>query len=187
MNHLRVTAVSAILVAAACYGGGANDYADYVEEVADMSPQEIMESMTKPIELNESTMENLVAAMTEMQTLGDKYEAGSDMANMASAWSANSEGMRVLGKHGFKNPMEFQRVVASVAGAMAAVEMEGREEEMAKAQAQMEAMKSQMTEEQYNMLVASSQAALGGISDQPAGNVELVKKWRERLDAIGDN
>jgi len=89
--------------------------------------------------------------------------------------------------HGFKSVMEFQRVTASITKAMAAAEMEGREDEMAANRAKMEEMKSQMTEEQYNAMIASQNAVVGTVTDSPDGNVALVKKWRDRLEAIGEN
>lgn len=180
----------ALAVLSACGGGAAVEEAQqFAEEMSEMTPAERLAASRTPVQLSESDMKNFVAVMTEMQALADSYDDASpdsDIAAMGMGLEANAEAMKILRKHDM-TVLRYQQVTHSVMAALAASEMEGREEETAAAQAQMEAMKSSMGEEQYKAMMETRNAMLGTMTDQPEGNVELVKRWRDRLDALGDS
>jgi hypothetical protein len=67
--------------------------------------------------------------------------------------------------------------------------MEGNESDLAAEQAQLEQMKATLPPEQYEAMMnarKNAEAMMGSIRNQPAGNVELVARYREELEAIGN-
>jgi hypothetical protein len=130
--------------------------------------------------------------MREFKRLGLDYEdrvgddPGASVGNMATAWAANREAMDILRQNNFDLP-RFQRVTYSIMAAMAAAELSGNESKMKEGEAQLEAMKGKLPPEMYEqMKKAQEQAAqmTQQFMNQPAGNVELVSRFRAELEAL---
>lgn len=183
----RIAATACLL--AAC-GGGSDLESSDAAAPGDMmdggAAATAMAPITSPVHLSDSDMERFVAVIADMKTLGGEYadmkDAG-ELGNMGAGWAASAEAMAILRQHGFEDVMAFQRISFSVGSAMAAAEMEGRSAEIEASRARMEQMKSSMSEEQYNMMMQSQEQSMGMITNQPDGNVELVRAWRDRIEA----
>lgn len=184
-----------VILLAACGGGepeAAETAGDAMEMAGEAAGMAGMAAISEPIALDETEMERFVGALQALQRTGEKYEdrtdGTGDWANYGAAMAANAEAMAILREHGYTQPQQFQRVAYTIGAAMAAGEMEGREDQMAEAQKQLEAMKGQMSDEQYKAMVQSQSSAMGMISNQPEGNVELVRAWKDRIEAaVEDN
>lgn len=188
-----MTAMRSLLLLAmftAACGGGESDVADTASEAMEMAEQAggmaTMAAVNEPMALDETDMERLVGALEALKRTGEKYEGrtdGSSWSDFGAGVAANAEAMAILREHGYASPQAFQRVVYNVGAAMAAAELRGQEEQMAQARQKMEAMKGQMSEEQYKAMMQTQQGAMSMVSDQPEGNVELVQAWKDRIEA----
>jgi hypothetical protein len=96
--------------------------------------------------------------------------------------------MAILRDHDL-DVMQFQQLSMSVMMAAAASEMEGNESDPAAEQAQLEQMKATLPPEQYEAMMSArknAEAMMESIKNQPAGNVELVARYRDQLEVIGN-
>lgn len=178
---------TAVLLLLACGGGNDAPPPDAPPSADAMSAAAAaMTPVTTPVKLSEADMGRFVAALEELSALSEDYRdktGGTEIGQMGVGLAANAEAMAILRRHDFKDALAFQRVAYSVGSAMGAAEMEGHSAEIEAATAKLEGMKSSMSEEQYNMMMKSQQQAKGMVSDQPAGNVALVKAWKDRIEA----
>lgn len=146
----------------------------------------------EPVALTESDVEHFVGALEELQATGLRYESRlgsdpSDATSLAEGFRGSAEAMAILRKHGFDVP-RFQVVSYSVALAMVADQAAASAPEVNEAVAQVEKMKGQIPKEQYDAMLAGAQSAAALSQDmqkQPAGNVDVVKPFRERLERLG--
>jgi hypothetical protein len=75
-------------------------------------------------------------------------------------------------------------VAYNISAAMAAQDMDAGTD-LAADRKHLEAMKSQLTKEQYDMLVKAHEQMASMMTNQPAGNKDVVARWADRLDAVG--
>lgn len=144
------------------------------------------------VALTERDMERFLTVMRELKRLGVGYDAdasdpGSAIAGMASAWAANREAMAILQANDL-DVVRLQQLTYTIAMAMAASEMEGNAAKMQESAAQIEAMKGQLPPEMYEQMKQGQEAAEAMtrvLLEQPPGNVELVRRYRAELDALG--
>lgn len=183
----RGTLAIALITALAC-GGGADEAAPDAAAAMQATTTAAMAPITEPIALSESHMERFVAVLGEFKALGEEVRPlGSDAANLGAGLAANAEAMAILRRHDFEDLRAFQQVGYSIASALGAAELAGREDEMAEARRKLEAMKESMPKQQYDAMIQAQGMATGMVSNQPDGNVELVQRWRDRLEAAGTN
>lgn len=184
----RAIVASALCLVSACGGSG-----DSSSDAVPATPESVaLATIPEPVQLAAADVEHFIAAAGEMKALGvdlDKNRAdnSSDLTATMTAWQSNSEVMAILRKHEF-DLQRFHRVTYSIMMAVAADEMGKQGGEMEKAKAQLDAMKSQMSPEMFETMKKSQEQAMGmskQVMNQPAGNVELVRRYRERIDAIG--
>lgn len=196
MLKSRLTALLTTFALVACSGGGedtAKDSADAAAAAATAAGQAATTlGALEPVVLTESDVEHFVAALEDLQRAGVRHEARlgsepSEARQLAEGLRGSSEAMSILQKHGF-DLARFQVVSYSVALAGAAAEAEGSAPKMDEALANLEKMKGQLPKEQYDAMLAGLKASSGVVEDlqkQPEGNVELYKRYRERIERIG--
>ena len=134
-------------------------------------------------ELSERELKNMIAAMTEIEAM--EGEINTDSPSMFEAISANDKAMAALRRNDF-NPESFQSTVYNVVLAMGALEMRGQKEQLDQAVAQLEAMKGQIPESQYNYMKEQVLGTIQLFERAPESNVVLVEKFKPELDAIGE-
>jgi hypothetical protein len=178
-----------------------------VPVVAQMSQEEAMklaqqyqgqgagmqEAPPPAIELTEKDVTGFIGSVEDLQELGvaSQIEADKDgKLEMSEALAANHEAMSILEGHGF-TPERFQQVAYSVGYALAALQMKGKEGEIDEAWAAQEKafekMKGQLSDEQMQLIrsqVGTAKAAMHQIEDQPAGNLELVRKHMDEIQRV---
>lgn len=145
----------------------------------------------EPVTLREQDVERFVTVMREFKRLGletskSAGDPGSSVTGMASAWGANREAMAILRTNDFDLP-RFQQVTYSIMMAMAASEMEGKSMDTQGSAAQLEAMKGKVPPETYEaMKKAQAQATQmnQSMQNQPEGNIELVKRFKEDIESL---
>lgn len=171
-----------ILMLTACGGGAANG-GDAASD-ADMSAATAsMAGVTEPMELTDKDVENFIAILEEMKALGERYtDSDGDLKNVGAGIMASQKAQAILRKYDY-DPVRFQRVAYNISAAMAAGDMDGADLEADRKQ--LEAMKSQLPKEQYDMMVQAHEQMAGMMKNQPAGNKEVVARWADRLDAVG--
>lgn len=152
---------------------------------------------TQPMTLTDAKLGGFFDAMDEFRALGNKT-AGGDPSRpeaFARALGVSNESDAILRKHGFADLGEFQRVAYNASMAYGVLEKGGKEAvrkklEAAKAdQARaMEKMRAQLSPEQMMMISGQMEAGMamaGKMQDVPDENLELMKKYRERMAKLG--
>jgi hypothetical protein len=145
----------------------------------------------QPVALAEQDVEGFLTVMREFKRLGletrrDSDDPMSSVGAMATAWGANREAMAILRDNDFDIP-RFQQVTYSVMMAMAASEMDGNSGNAQASAAQLEAMKGKVPPAQYEAMkkaLEQSTQMVEAMSKQPEGNIELVKRFKEEIDAL---
>ncbi len=178
------------LALAAC-SGSADSATDEGNAAATPGATAALATMN-PITLSESDVEHFVAALEDLQRVGVRQEKRlgadpSDARQMAEGLRGSAEAMAVLERHGF-DLVRFQTVGYSIGLAAAAAESGRSAGSMDSAVANLEKMKGQLPKEQYEAMAASLKSAgaiVEDLSKQPAGNVDLYRRYRERLERIG--
>lgn len=138
------------------------------------------------ITLTDSHVERFIAATKELKAQNFDYEMpdGSGAANWSEAFRGNKQLNAIIQKHGFSDGAAFENTVYSIVAGIANMEMEANRAEIEEAKAQLAQMKDQMPAETYAMLEQQMLGITQMFSDQPAGNVEVVRKYRQQLEAL---
>lgn len=134
-------------------------------------------------ELSEAEVKNVIAAMKDLDGL-ENSGIDTDSPDMFDAISANNEAMSILKKNDL-DANSFRVAVVNIALALGALEVEANRPQIEATLAQMEAMKGQIPEEQFNMIQQQVTGALALVERAPKSNIELVGKYKAELDAIG--
>jgi hypothetical protein len=187
--RLSVGILAGVVCLVAACGGGSESSADASSAAA--SAQVTLSAVPEPLKLSENDVEHWIAAAGELKALGvglqeKQGDSPTDLTATMISWHTNREVMAVLRKHEFDLP-RFHRVTYSVMMAAAADGMSQQSGEMEKAKVQLEAMKATMSKEMYEMMKKQQDQAMEltkQVMNQPEGNVELVRRYRERIEAI---
>lgn len=174
MKTLMITVTTACLALAAA--AQAQAPADGQAWLAELRNAEVRE-------LSDREMQNMIAAMKDIEAMGDDIDT--DTPNMFEAIAANDEAMAVLRRNDF-SPEGFQSTVYNVVLAMGALEMQGQKEQLDQAVAQLEAMKDQLPEAQYQYMQEQVLGTIRLFEKAPESNVRLVEKYKGELDSIGE-
>jgi hypothetical protein len=177
---------SVVCLVAACGGGS-----DSAGDSAAASAQVALAAVPEPVKLDENDVEHWIAAAGELKALGvglqeKQGDSPTDLTATMISWHTNREVMAVLRKHEFDLP-RFHRVTYSVMMAAAADGLSRQGAEMEKAKVQLEAMKATLSKEMYESMKKQQEQAMEltrQVMNQPEGNVELVRRYRERIEAI---
>jgi hypothetical protein len=153
----------------------------------------------EPIQLSDSQVKGFFDAADELSAIGKKWgeasQAGSaNPQELATAMQATDTTLEILGKHGFKNVNDFQRVAYNVAMAYSVLEQGGTEavqKRFAEAKAEREKAIAQLRErmppDQVQMLeqqLSQMEEMAGMMKDVPAANVELMRKYQSRMKKL---
>ena len=193
MRPAGILALSVLLLAC---GGETPEVAtdDAQVAVADaMAPVADMIQNFQPMELEERDVERFISVLQEFDRIGVKLdekvgENPSDISRVFQGLGANAEAMAVLRDHDL-DVTTFQQLGMSVMMAAAASELKDESPDMAAQQAQLQEMKATLPPAQYEAMMnaqKTAEAMMGSIMNQPAGNVELVTRYRDQLEAIGN-
>lgn len=148
------------------------------------------------VPLSDKDVEGILKALPELNALGLRsgtLDSPDSATAMARAMASNEEALGIIQSFGF-TPQSFQQVLYSIGLAFGAIEAEAQGVDLAAAQAQqdqmMAQMKSQMTPDQYAMMqgnIGGAMNALKKMQDQPAGNIDTVKKYLPQLRKLFDS
>lgn len=138
------------------------------------------------VTLTDSHVERFIAATKELKAQNFDYEMPDDSgtANWSEAFRQNKQLNSIIQKHGFRDGAAFENTVYSIVAGIANMEMEANRPEIEEAKAQLAQMKDQMPAETYAMLEQQMLGITQMFSDQPAGNVDVVRKYRQQLEAL---
>jgi len=147
-------------------------------------------------ELEEEDVENFIGAMTELRKLGADLEGRlgenpSDARQFMTALGARNEWLEVIDDHGLDRET-FAKVQASIVKAFVALESAGPagdiQELLERNKTQLEAIKAKLPPEALEQMEAGSRAAAAQfealMADIPEANLELVRKYRDKLQAV---
>ena len=104
-------------------------------------------------------------------------------SQMRQMWVGNADVARILGQHGL-TPERFGNVAMNLMMAIGAAEMAKQQVDMDEALAQLEAIKGQMPQAQYDMMVAQITGVQSIFARVPPENVELAKKYEPEITRI---
>lgn len=174
MKTLKMIVAAAALALAAT--AGAQDPAAGQAWLAELKTAEVRE-------LSEREMKNMLSAMKEFEAMEDEIDT--DTPNMFDAISANDEAMGVLRRNDF-SAESFQSTVYNVVLAMGALAMEAEKAQLDQAVAQLEAMKDQIPEAQYQYMQEQVLGTIRLFERAPESNVRLVEKYQDELESMGE-
>ena len=143
--------------------------------------------------IEEDDLESYMAAMKEIRGLSSDFEADlgsdpSDFQRFATGMKFQGEWEDVLEDHDLDSA-SFMKMHTSLAMALGKAMMEEQSAEMeAQQQEAFERMKEQMGEEAAQKMLDAQKNMMGGFAGAfgavPPENVELVKKWKDELEAL---
>jgi hypothetical protein len=142
--------------------------------------------MIQQIKLSEKTIESFIAAQKDMAKVAEKMQgAGTDKPDP----SHQKELDAVAAKHGFKDFNEFDDVAANVLMIMAGIDPANGTftdpvDSIKKEIAEVTADKSIKPADKKQMLEELNEALKVTQPVQFKENIELVKKFREKIDAV---
>jgi hypothetical protein len=161
----------------------------------------LVSPMMQPMTLSDAQVTGFFGAVEDLQAYSEKNQAGWKAADpskpmaVAGAMQVSAETTAIVQKHGFKNHTEFQRVAYNASMAYAVLKEGGKEamqKKLAAANAEQEKAMAQLRErlgpEQAAALTAQMQQAMktaGAMQDVPEANIELMKKYSDRMAKLG--
>jgi hypothetical protein len=141
------------------------------------------------IALDEATVKRFIdvgeALNAQQVDYADQLDEPPSIRSWAQAAEDNDKINRIIRQNGFKDGEDFALTSYAVMLAMGAVELDANRAEMEQARAQLKAMKDQLPPETYTMMEQQLLGAFAIFDNVPAGNLALVRKYREALSAIG--
>lgn len=152
---------------------------------AHLSGAAMAQGAVKQIKLTDKHIEAFIAAQKDMSAVAEKMQGGSDKPDpkiQAELESASK-------KHGFADFAEYDDVAANISMVMAGIDPQSKaftEPKVAieKEIEEVKADKSIPEKEKKQMLEELSEALKSAQPVANPGNIELVKKYFDRLDAV---
>ncbi len=147
-----------------------------------------MLSNIEPMALSESDVTRFISTAQEFHERDVDIMEDEDVptqAEMLARVRENGEAMSILKANGF-TPEGFSDVAMNIVLAMGALEMRANQAEIDQAMAQLEAMKGQLPQAQYDKIADQVLGVQRAFAKAPPANVDLVAKHRDELDAIGE-
>lgn len=138
------------------------------------------------VKLTDDHVERFIATVKELKTLENEFSVPDRLGNgdWEAAFAANAQANGVLQRHGFADGEAFKNTAYSIAIGFANLEMAKNQVEMEQVKAQLAAMKDQMTPETYAMIEKQLLGTMTMLDDQPAGNIDVIRKYREQLEFL---
>ncbi|MEM7613190.1 MAG: hypothetical protein AAF270_16010 [Pseudomonadota bacterium] len=173
--NVRVLSVAALALFVGSSAGAQSP--DWMSQMTDVEPIELSE---RDVKRAIKTADQLAKAAEA----GEIDESGMAPGNL-DALIANRKAMSIIEGNDF-TAESFTSTMMNIVMAMGAAEMEDNKEEVEQATAQLEAMKSQLSPEQYEMFASQILGVQKAFANAPAGNVELVRKYKDEIEALGE-
>ena len=170
MQHmLRLTIAALVAVAFAHFSGAALAQGSTVKQIA----------------LTAKHIEGFIAAQKDMATVAEKMQGNSDKPDP----KVQAELEAIAKKHGFASFTEYDDVAANISMVMAGIDPQSRAftEPKVAIQKEIDEVKGDTTipeKEKKQMLEELAEALKSAQPIQHPANVELVKKYWEKIDAV---
>jgi hypothetical protein len=154
---------------------------------------EVQEKMT----LTDAQVKGFFDAAEELRDAGEGASAdvSTEPTKFAKGLAMGDESLAIIKKHGFKDTIEFQRVGFNAAMAYNVLQQGGKEaveKKIAKTEARqketMDRLRAQLSPDQVKLLegqVTAAMATARNMQDVPESNVELMKKYGDRMKGLG--
>ncbi len=139
----------------------------------------------KQIPLTEKHIEGFISAQKDMSAVAEKMQGNSDKPDP----KVQTELEAISKKHGFASFSEYDDVAANISMVMAGIDPQSRAftEPKVAIQKEIDEVKNDTTipeKEKTQMLDELAEALKAAQPIQHPGNVELVKKYWEKIDAV---
>lgn len=185
MTRLLLPYFSALIIGALCFAA--------VSQAQEGSQGTLLDlwADVAPRELSDKEFSDVLSIMKEFDekdvdlNIDDQNGLPSKDAQLAAV-KANPEAVAILAKHGY-SPDSMYPVMINAVIAFGAAEMSDHKPEMAQAMAQLQAMKGQIPDEQYNMMMKQFGGGVDAMNRVPPANIVLAKKYRTQFDEIADD
>jgi hypothetical protein len=160
------------------------------------APKVMAPAYTKPMPLTDEKVKGFLDAVDEIKALGPEGQKFSPTnPSLVKTMQFSDKTTAIIKKHGFADAIDFQHVAYNAASAYYVVKNGGREAIKKKLAASdvkrteaMEKLKTHLTPEQLKMLetqMGAGTAAMHALAEQPDANLELIKKYSARMEALG--
>jgi len=152
---------------------------------AHFSSAAMAQGAVKQIPLNDKHIEGFIAAQKDMAQVAEKMQGNSDKPDP----SVQAELESIAKKHGFASFAEYDDVAANISMVMAGIDPQSRAftEPKVAIQKEIDEVKGDTTipeKEKKQMLEELAEALKTAQPIQHPENVELVKKYWEKIDAV---
>lgn len=139
----------------------------------------------KQVQLTAKHVEGFIAAQKDMATVAEKMQSNSDKPDP----KVQAELESISKKHGFTSFQEYDDVAANISMVMAGIDPQSRAftEPKVAIQKEIDEVKGDTSipeKEKKQMLDELAEALKSAQPIQYPGNVELVKKYWEKIDAV---
>ncbi|MFT5690878.1 MAG: hypothetical protein ACI92E_000201 [Oceanicoccus sp.] len=158
-------------------------YHSFADTTPKADPYELLGKQSA-ISLTDSLIKNFIGTAKELNRQEKTIDFEQERSPLEDM-RLGREGMDIIVKHGF-DIIQFQQVAYSIGMAFGAEAMQGKSAEIEQARQQLQTMKGRLPEAQYEMLKQQMMNVFQVFADQPSGNIELVAKYRDQLQALGE-
>jgi hypothetical protein len=153
--------------------------------LAPLSGVAIAQGAVKQIPLNDKHIEGFINAQKDMAQVAEKMQGNSDKPDP----KVQAELEAISKKHGFASFQEYDDVAANISMVMAGIDPQSRAftEPKVAIQKEIDEVKGDTTipeKEKKQMLEELAEALKSAQPIQHPANVELVKKYWEKIDAV---
>jgi hypothetical protein len=153
--------------------------------LAPLSGVAIAQGAVKQIPLNDKHIEGFINAQKDMAQVAEKMQGNSDKPDP----KVQAELETISKKHGFASFQEYDDVAANISMVMAGIDPQSRAftEPKVAIQKEIDEVKGDTTipeKEKKQMLEELAEALKSAQPIQHPANVELVKKYWEKIDAV---
>ena len=153
--------------------------------LAPLSGAAIAQGAVKQIPLNDKHIEGFINAQKDMAQVAEKMQGNSDKPDP----KVQAELETISKKHGFASFQEYDDVAANISMVMAGIDPQSRAftEPKVAIQKEIDEVKADTTipeKEKKQMLEELAEALKSAQPIQHPANVELVKKYWEKIDAV---
>jgi len=143
------------------------------------------QNAVKQVKLTDKHIEGFIAAQKDMSAIADKMQGNADKPDP----KIQAELESISKKHGFANFEEYDEVAANISMVMAGIDPQSKAftEPKVAIQKEIEEVKNDKSipeKEKKQMLDELGEALKAAAPIANPGNIELVKKYYDRIDAV---
>lgn len=177
---LRAPFYALLMLLALTLNVAANAQEEMAQMFADLADAE-------PVTLNESDVERWIKTTKALIAADvDGFNKKISMAESIRIIESSSEAMDILKSNGYSTTELESHALNIFMAAMAGV-VEAQKAEIKGSLAQLEMMKDQLPEAQYEMQVSSVTRLLSVYERTPKENIPVVAKYREEIEQLGED